>query len=62
MITKIIDDTTISFLVEEPDDLLVLRRVIQERDTIVSDTTRVVKQDKDYARPDRGEKIGRAHV
>ena len=57
MITKIIDDTTVSFLVEEPDDLLVLRRIIQERDTIVSDTTRVVKQDKDYARPDRGERI-----
>jgi len=57
MITKIIDDTTVSFLVEEPDDLLVLRRIIQKQDRIISDTTRVIKQDKDYARPDRGERI-----
>ena len=57
MITKIIDDTTVSFLVEEPDDLLTLRRIIKNQDTIISDTTRVIKQDKDYARPDRGERI-----
>ena len=57
MITKVIDDSTISFLVEEPDDLLTLRRIIKIHDTIVSDTTRVIKQDKDYARPDRGERI-----
>lgn len=57
MITKIIDDTTVSFLVEEPDDLLVLRRIIKEQDKVISDTTRVVKQDKDYSRPDRGERI-----
>ena len=57
MITKIIDDTTVSFLVEEPDDLLMLRRVIQKQDKIISDTTRVIKQDKDYSRPDRGERI-----
>ena len=57
MITKIIDDTTVSFLVEEPDDLLVLRRIIQKQDKIISDKTRVIKQDKDYARPDRGERI-----
>jgi protein pelota len=57
MITKIIDDTTISFLVEEPDDLLILRRIIQKQDKIISDTTRVIKQDKDYSRPDRGERI-----
>jgi protein pelota len=57
MITKIIDDSTVSFLVEEPDDLLVLRRIIKNQDTIISDTTRVIKQDKDYSRPDRGERI-----
>ncbi len=57
MITKIIDDSSISFLVEEPDDLLTLRRVIKKEDKIISDTTRVVKQEKDYARPDRGERI-----
>jgi protein pelota len=57
MIVKIIDDSTISFLVEEPDDLLTLRRIIKKQDKIVSDTTRVIKQEKDYARPDRGERI-----
>jgi protein pelota len=57
MITKIIDDSSISFLVEEPDDLLILRRIIKKEDLIVSDTTRVIKQEKDYARPDRGERI-----
>lgn len=57
MITKIIDDSSISFLVEEPDDLLTLRRVIKKGDEIISDTTRVIKQEKDYSRPDRGERI-----
>jgi protein pelota len=57
MITKIIDDSTISFLVEEPDDLLTLRRIIKKEDRIISDTTRVIKQEKDFARPDRGERI-----
>ena len=57
MITKVIDDSTISFLVEEPDDLLILRRVIKQEDKIISDTTRVIKQDNEYARPDRGERV-----
>lgn len=57
MITKIIDDSTISFLVEEPDDLLKLRRIIKKQDKIVSDTSRVIKQEKEYARPDRGERV-----
>ncbi|HEY8110524.1 MAG TPA: mRNA surveillance protein Pelota, partial [Candidatus Nitrosotenuis sp.] len=57
MITKIIDDFSISFIVEEPDDLLTLRRIIKKGDMMVSDTTRVIKQDKDFSRPDRGERI-----
>lgn len=57
MITKTIDDSTISFLVEEPDDLLTLRRIIKNGDRIVADTTRVIKQEKDFARPDRGERV-----
>jgi protein pelota len=57
MITKIIDDFSISFIVEEPDDLLTLRRIIKKEDMMVSDTTRVIKQDKDFSRPDRGERI-----
>ena len=57
MITKIIDDNSISVIPEDSDDLLNLRRVIREGDKIIGDTTRVVKQDKEYARPDRGERI-----
>ena len=34
-----------------------LRRIIKENDKVIGDTTRVLKQDKDYARPDKGERI-----
>ena len=42
---------------EDSDDLLNLRRIIKENDKIIGDTTRVLKQDKDYARPDKGERV-----
>jgi protein pelota len=57
MITKIIDDNSISVIPEDSDDLLNLRRIIKAGDKIIGDTTRVLKQDKDYARPDKGERI-----
>ena len=57
MITKIIDDNSISVMPEDSDDLLNLRRVIREGDKVIGDTTRVIKQEKEYARPDRGERI-----
>ena len=57
MITKIIDESSISVIAEDSDDLLNLRRIIKENDKIIGDTTRVLKQDKDYARPDKGERI-----
>ena len=57
MITKIIDGNSISVIPEDPDDLFNLRRIIKEGDTVVVDTTRVIKQDKDYSRPDKGERI-----
>ena len=57
MITKTIDDNSISVIPEDSDDLLNLRRIIKEGDKIIGDTTRVIKQDKEYARPDRGERI-----
>ncbi len=57
MIIKIIDDNSISVIPEDSDDLLNLRRVIKEGDKIIGDTTRVIKQDKEYARPDRGERV-----
>ncbi|MDE1867791.1 MAG: pelota family protein [Thaumarchaeota archaeon] len=57
MIAKKIDENSVALIPEESDDLFTLRRVIRNRDRIVGDTTRVVKQDKDFARPDRGERI-----
>jgi len=57
MITKTIDENSISVIPEDSDDLLNLRRIIKENDKIIGDTTRVLKQDKDYSRPDKGERI-----
>lgn len=57
MITKIIDDNSISVIPEDSDDLLSLRRIIKSDNKIIGDTTRVLKQDKDYSRPDKGERI-----
>lgn len=57
MITKKIDENTAALIPEESDDLFTLRRIIRGGDRIIGDTTRVIKQDKDFARPDRGERI-----
>jgi len=57
MITKIIDENSISVMPEDSDDLLNLRRIIKEDDKVIGDTTRVLKQDKDYSRPDKGERV-----
>ena len=57
MITKTIDENSISVIPEDSEDLFNLRRIIKEGDTIVGDTTRVIKQEKDYSRPDKGERI-----
>ena len=57
MITKIVDENSISIIPEESDDLLTLRRIIKKGDRIVGDTKRVIKQDKDFSRPDKGERV-----
>ena len=57
MRTKIIDENSISCVPEDSDDLIALRRVIKKGDKIVGETVRVVKQEKDFARPDKGERI-----
>ena len=50
-------ENRIVLTLEEPDDLFSLRRVIDVGDSIIADTTRVIKQDNEYSRPDRGERI-----
>jgi len=57
MFKKIIDKNSVSFTPEDSDDLLTLRRIIKNDDKIVSDTTRQIKQEKDFARPDRGKRV-----
>ncbi len=57
MITKIVDENSISLIPEESDDLLTLRRIIKKGDRIVGDTKRVIKQDNDFSRPDKGERV-----
>lgn len=57
MITRIIDENKISIIAEDADDLLNLRRVIKVDNKIIVDTTRVIKQDKDFARPDSGQRV-----
>ena len=57
MITKTIDENSISVIPEDSEDLLNLRRIIKQNDRIVGDTTRVLKQDRDYSRPNKGERI-----
>jgi len=57
MLTKFFDENSISCLPEDSDDLIILRRVIKKGDKIIGETIRVVKQEKDFARPDKGARI-----
>jgi protein pelota len=42
---------------EDSDDLFILRRILEKDDLIIADTTRVIKQVKEYGRPDKGERV-----
>lgn len=57
MIVKTIDENSVALIPEESDDLFTLRRIIRNGDRIVGDTTRAIKQEKDFSRPDRGERV-----
>src|SRR5437867_12785032 len=57
MITKSIDENSVALIPEESDDLFTLRRIIKKGDKLTGDTTRAIKQEKDFSRPDRGERI-----
>jgi len=48
---------TAKLLVESPDDLWTLRRLLSPGDTVISKSSRVSKREGDYARPDKGERI-----
>jgi len=53
----LIDENSVALIAEESDDLFTLRRIIRNGDRLVGDTTRAIKQEKDFSRPDRGERI-----
>ncbi|MGI0042133.1 MAG: mRNA surveillance protein Pelota, partial [Nitrososphaeraceae archaeon] len=42
---------------QDADDLFSIRRILSRDDLVVASTTRVIKQEKEYSRPDRGERI-----
>ena len=57
MITKNIDEGAVAVMPEDSNDLLSLRRIIETGDRVAGDTTRVIKPDRDYSRPDKGERV-----
>jgi protein pelota len=42
---------------DDADDLFILRRIIEKQDHVVANTTRLIKQVKEYSRPDKGERV-----
>lgn len=46
-----------SITIESADDLWTLRRLIRKGDIIVARSSRVVKREEEFARPDRGERV-----
>lgn len=57
MIVKNVKDSTYVVVPEDSDDLFSLRRILRNNDLLIVDTSRVVKQIKEFSRPDRGERI-----
>lgn len=57
MISRAVDEGSAYVVAEDADDLLSLRRVIREGDRVTGDTTRAVRREREYARPDRGERV-----
>jgi protein pelota len=46
-----------SLIIESPDDLWTLRRLISKGDVVVTRSSRVVKKEDEYSRPDKGERV-----
>lgn len=57
MIIKKINESILSVTAEDPDDLLGLRRVLRNGDGMTGSTTRVLKLERDYSRPNKGERV-----
>jgi protein pelota len=50
-------NTAFFIIPEDADDLFTLRRIIEHGDRVISDSTRLIKQVKEYGRPDKGERV-----
>ena len=48
-------NTAFFIIPEDSDDLFTLRRLIEKGERVIADSTRLVKQVKEYGRPDKGE-------
>ena len=46
-----------SLTIESADDLWTLRRLIKKGDVVVARSSRVVKRDEEFSRPDKGERV-----
>lgn len=59
MIVKPVATSSTAYFVipEDSDDLFTLRRLVEQGDYVIADTSRVVKQEKEYGRPDKGERV-----
>ena len=59
MIVKpsVTSNTAFFIIPVDADDLFTLRRIIERGDRVISDSTRLVKQVKEYGRPDKGERV-----
>jgi len=59
MIVKPSGTSNTAFFVipEDADDLFTLRRIVEKDDSVIADTSRVIKQVKEYGRPDKGERV-----
>lgn len=57
MLTKRLDAASVAVTPQNAQDLLALRRVIRAGDTISGSASWVLKQDREHARPDKGERV-----
>ena len=48
---------TCSLVIESAEDLWTLRRLISKGDVLVTRSSRVVKKDEEFSRPDKGERV-----
>lgn len=57
MKTRKIDADSVAVIPQDSDDIMILRRVIDRGDRVSGHTHWVLKQDREYSRPDKGDRI-----